>query len=115
ELRALRMVAAEHGLPTHMDGARLWNASVATGLPLSEIAEHADTVMVAFSKGLGAPVGAALAGSRKAIEDAWTAQKLFGGGMRQSGMLAAGALYGIEHHFDRLADDHANARLLARL
>src|SRR5215208_6470421 len=71
ELRALRMAAAEQGLPMHMDGARLWNASVATGLPLSEIAENADTVMVAFSKGLGAPFGAALAGSRKAIEHAW--------------------------------------------
>jgi threonine aldolase len=115
ELRAIRAAAAEQGLPVHMDGARLWNASIATGLPLSEIAEQADTVMVAFSKGLGAPVGAALAGSRKAMEVAWTARKLFGGAMRQSGIIAAGALYGVEHHIERLADDHDNARALARL
>lgn len=114
ELRAIRTAAAEQGLPVHMDGARLWNASIATGLALSEIAEQADTVMVAFSKGLGAPVGAALAGSRKAMEVAWTARKLFGGAMRQSGIIAAGALYGLEHHFERLADDHENARTLAR-
>jgi threonine aldolase len=115
ELRAIRVAAAEQGLPVHMDGARLWNASIATGLPLSEIADEADTVMVAFSKGLGAPVGAALAGSRKAMEIAWTARKLFGGAMRQSGIIAAGALYGVEHHIERLADDHDNARALARL
>jgi threonine aldolase len=115
ELRAIRAAAAEQGLPVHMDGARLWNASIATGLPLSEIADEADTVMVAFSKGLGAPVGAALAGSRKAMEVAWTARKLFGGAMRQSGIIAAGALYGVEHHIERLADDHDNARALARL
>jgi len=114
ELRAIRAVAAEQGLPVHMDGARLWNASIATGLPLSEIAAEADTVMVAFSKGLGAPVGAALAGTRKAMDVAWTARKLFGGAMRQSGIIAAGALYGVEHHIERLAEDHENARLLAR-
>jgi threonine aldolase len=115
ELRAIRAAAAEQGLPVHMDGARLWNASIATGLPLSEIADEADTVMVAFSKGLGAPVGAALAGSRKAMEVAWTARKLFGGAMRQSGIIAAGALYGVEHHIERLGDDHDNARALARI
>jgi threonine aldolase len=115
ELRAIRAAAAEQGLPVHMDGARLWNASIATGLPLSEIADEADTVMVAFSKGLGAPVGAALAGSRKAMEIAWTARKLFGGAMRQSGIIAAGALYGVEHHIERLGEDHENARVLARL
>jgi threonine aldolase len=114
ELRAIRAAAAEQGLPVHMDGARLWNASIATGLPLSEIAGESDTVMVAFSKGLGAPVGAALAGSRKAMEIAWTARKLFGGAMRQSGIIAAGALYGVEHHIERLAEDHDNARALAR-
>ena len=75
--------------------------------------EQADTVMVAFSKGLGAPVGAALAGTRAAMETAWTARKLFGGAMRQSGILAAAALHGVDHHIDRLADDHANARALA--
>lgn len=114
ELRAIRAAAAEQGLPVHMDGARLWNASIAAGLPLSEIADESDTVMVAFSKGLGAPVGAALAGSRKAMEIAWTARKMFGGAMRQSGIIAAGALYGVEHHIERLVEDHDNARALAR-
>ncbi|HEX4684937.1 MAG TPA: GntG family PLP-dependent aldolase, partial [Gemmatimonadaceae bacterium] len=113
ELRAIREVAAEQGVPVHMDGARLWNASVASGVPLPEIASHADTVMVAFSKGLGAPVGAALVGSASHMEKAWTARKLFGGAMRQSGILAAAVLYGLDHHLGRLAEDHANARLLA--
>ena len=108
------MVAAERGLPVHMDGARLWNASVATGIALSEIAECAETVMVAFSKGLGAPVGAALAGTHAAIERAWTARKLFGGAMRQSGVLAAAVLHALDHHIDRLVDDHDNAQTLAR-
>ena len=115
ELEAIRQVADEHGVPLHLDGARLWNASVATGLSLAELAEPADTVMVAFSKGLGAPVGAALAGTRAAMERGWTARKLFGGAMRQSGILAAAALYGIEHHLSRLAEDHENARLIARM
>jgi len=115
ELRAIRAVAAERGLPVHMDGARLWNASVASGVSLAEFSDCADTVMVAFSKGLGAPVGAALAGAHVAIDRAWTARKLFGGAMRQSGMLAAAALYALDHHIDRLAEDHENARTLARL
>jgi threonine aldolase len=113
ELRAIREVAAEQGVPVHMDGARLWNASVASHVPLDAIAAPADTVMVAFSKGLGAPVGAALVGSAKHVEKAWTARKLFGGAMRQSGILAAAVLYALDHQYDRLADDHANARLLA--
>jgi threonine aldolase len=113
-LRAIQTVAAERGLPVHMDGARLWNASVASGISLAEYAECANTVMVAFSKGLGAPIGAALAGTRAQIEEAWTARKLFGGAMRQTGMLAAAVLYALDHHIDRLADDHANARLIAR-
>ena len=115
EMQAIRDVAAEHGVPVHLDGARLWNASVATGRSLADLAAPADTAMVAFSKGLGAPVGAALAGTRSAMERAWTARKLFGGAMRQSGILAAAALYGIEHHLARLADDHANARLMASM
>jgi threonine aldolase len=115
ELEAIRAAAAEQGLPVHMDGARLWNASVATGVPLATIAAEADTVMVAFSKGIGAPVGAALAGTSEAMERAWTARKLFGGAMRQSGVLAAAVLYGLDHHMDRLADDHANAKTLERL
>ena len=113
ELRAIRDVAAERGLPVHMDGARLWNASAATGVSLPDFAACADTVMVAFSKGLGAPVGAALAGTAEAMERAWTARKLFGGAMRQSGMLAAAVLHALDHHMDRLCDDHANARVLA--
>ena len=102
-------------LPIHMDGARLWNASAATGTPLSEFAACADTVMVSFSKGLGAPVGAALAGSAAQMDEAFFARKRFGGGMRQSGILAAAALHGLDHHLDRLADDHANARRLAEI
>ena len=114
ELKAIRAVAAERHLPVHMDGARLWNASVASGTSLAEFASTVDTVMVAFSKGLGAPVGAALAGRRGVMEGAWTARKLFGGAMRQSGVLAAAALYGIENHMERLAVDHENAKTLAR-
>ena len=113
-LRAIRDVALGRGLPVHMDGARLWNAAVATGITLSEFSSCADTVMVAFSKGLGAPIGAALAGPRAAIDRAWTARKLFGGAMRQSGMLAAAVLHALDHHMDRLADDHATARAIAR-
>jgi threonine aldolase len=115
ELRAIREAASEQGLPVHMDGARLWNASVGSGVPLHEIASYADTVMVAFSKGLGAPVGAALAGTREQMVKAWTARKLFGGAMRQSGILAAAVLYALDHQMARLTDDHANARLLAQL
>jgi threonine aldolase len=113
ELKAIRAVAAERHLPVHMDGARLWNASVASGTSLAEFASTVDTVMVAFSKGLGAPVGAALAGRRGVMEGAWTARKLFGGAMRQSGVLAAAALYAIDNHMERLAEDHANAKALA--
>jgi threonine aldolase len=115
ELQAIRGVAAERGLPVHMDGARLWNASIASGVSLADYAACADTVMVAFSKGLGAPIGAALAGTRAAMEQAWTARKLFGGAMRQSGILGAAVLYALDHQYDRLADDHANAKALASL
>ncbi len=113
ELRALSAVARENGLPVHLDGARLWNASVASGTPLADFAACADTVMVSFSKGLGAPVGAALAGSRDAIERTWMIRKRFGGGMRQSGILAAGALHGLDRHLARMPEDHARARRLA--
>jgi len=106
-------IAKEHGVPLHLDGARLWNAHVASGVSLPELAAPADTVMVDLSKGLGAPIGAMLAGTREAMERAWTARKLFGGAMRQSGVLAAAALYALDHQYDRLADDHANARQLA--
>jgi threonine aldolase len=105
--------AHENGLVTHLDGARLFNAVVATGIPAREWAQHFDTVSVCFSKGLGAPVGSALAGPHDLIKKAKRARKLFGGGMRQAGIIAAGALYALEHHIDRLAEDHANARILA--
>lgn len=113
QLRELHKTASDAGLPMHLDGARLWNAHVATGTSLSDFAACADTVMVSFSKGLGAPVGACLAGDAKAMKWAWETRKRFGGGMRQSGILAAGALYGIEHHLPRLHEDHARAERLA--
>ena len=105
--------AREAGLAVHLDGARLWNAAVATGVPEREYARHFDSVSVCFSKGLGAPVGSALAGSRDFIARARRFRKQFGGGMRQAGIIAAGALHALEHHRGRLADDHANAETLA--
>jgi threonine aldolase len=113
ELRAIHDVAAEAGLPLHLDGARLWNAHIATGTPLTEFAACAETVMVSFSKGLGAPVGAALAGSEKSMAHAWEVRKRFGGGMRQSGILAAAALHGLDAHLPRLHEDHTRAKRLA--
>ncbi len=110
--KGLRQLASEYGLPLHLDGARLWNASVATGVSLADFAAQADTVMVTFSKGLGAPVGSALAGSAEAMERCWTIRKRLGGGMRQAGVLAAGAIYGLEYNLPKLADDHARARRL---
>ncbi len=106
-------VAREAGLKMHMDGARLWNASVATGIGEGEYAGHFDSVSVCFSKGLGAPVGSALAGGADLVARARRFRKMLGGGMRQAGIIAAGALYALRHHRDRLADDHANARALA--
>ena len=114
EMRAIRDVARARGLPVHLDGARLWNASVASRTPLAAFAACADTVMVSFAKGLGAPVGAAIVGDRALIAEARRARKRFGGGMRQSGIIAAGALYGLEHHYDELHRDHEAARRLAR-
>ncbi len=105
--------AQSHGLRTHLDGARLFNAVAATGIAAEQWAKHFDTVSVCFSKGLGAPVGSALAGPRDLIREARRHRKLFGGGMRQVGVIAAGALFALEHHRDRLAEDHANARILA--
>jgi threonine aldolase len=112
----LRDVAhASHlaGLATHMDGARLLNASVATGIPAAGLAEAFDSVWIDFSKGLGAPVGAALAGSRDFINRARRYKHMFGGAMRQAGIIAAGALYALDHQLERLAEDHANALRLA--
>lgn len=115
ELHALTSVAKRFHLAVHLDGARLWNASAATGTSLADFAACADTVMVSFSKGLGAPVGACLAGPSDLIARAHRVRKRLGGGMRQSGILAAGALYGLEHHLDRLAEDHEAAKYLAQL
>lgn len=105
--------AHDHGLRTHLDGARLFNAVVASRIAAVDWARPFDTVSVCFSKGLGAPVGSALAGSREAIREARRHRKLFGGGMRQAGILAAGALYALEHNIARLAQDHALAQVLA--
>lgn len=112
-LATVRAEAVSRRVPVHMDGARLWNASAATGDPLDRYASHADSVMVCYSKGLGAPVGSALAGSSAFIQKARAARKTFGGGMRQAGILAAAALHGVRHHRDRLAEDHGRARRLA--
>lgn len=114
EMRAIHDVAREHSLGIHLDGARLWNAHVASGTPLAEFAACADTVMVSFSKGLGCPVGAALAGPAALMREGWMVRKRFGGGMRQSGFLAAAVLYALDAHMDRLADDHARARRFAK-
>jgi len=105
--------AEENGLRRHLDGARLFDAVVASGIEAAEWAKHVDTVSVCFSKGLGAPVGSALAGPRDLIELARRHRKVFGGGMRQSGIIAAGALYALENNVERLAEDHANAKILA--
>lgn len=105
--------AREQGLATHLDGARLCNASAATGIPLADWAEPFDTVSVCFSKGLGAPVGSAIVGSAEAIRKARRIRKLFGGGMRQAGIVAAGALYALRHHRERLVEDHERAQRLA--
>ena len=106
-------VAAEHGLRAHLDGARLMNAVVASGVPAADYARRFDTAWIDFTKGLGAPFGAALAGSCELIEEAWRHKQMLGGAMRQAGIVAAGALHALEHHVERLASDHENARLLA--
>jgi len=106
--------AHENGLKTHLDGARLFNASVATGLSVKELAEPFDSVSVCFSKGLGTPLGSCLAGTKEFVAKARRARKLFGGGMRQVGVVAAAALYALDHHVDRLKIDHEHAKQLAR-
>jgi threonine aldolase len=106
-------VAQEAGLRLHMDGARLMNAVVASGVPAAEYARGFDTAWLDFTKGLGAPVGACLAASAELIDEAWRYKQMIGGAMRQAGIVAAGALYALDHHVERLADDHANARRLA--
>ncbi|MGZ4466063.1 MAG: threonine aldolase family protein [Nocardioides sp.] len=113
DLRAVRAFADEKGLGVHVDGARIWNAHVASGTPLTEYGAVADVLAVCLSKGLGAPVGSLVVGTRAAVDDARVWRKRMGGGMRQVGILAAAGLHALEHHVERLADDHAHARLLA--
>jgi threonine aldolase len=113
QMRAVAAVSRERGVAVHLDGARLANASVASGVSMAEYAAEADTVMVAVSKGLGAPVGSLLAGSAEVMERAWRVRRRMGGGMRQAGILAAAALHALHNHLPLLADDHRRARLLA--
>jgi threonine aldolase len=112
-VEAATALARRKGLATHLDGARLFNAAVASGVPAAEIARPFDSVSVCFSKGLGAPVGSALVGPRDFIARAHRIRKMLGGGMRQAGVLAAAALHALDHHIARLAEDHAHARALA--
>jgi len=113
EIEAIAQVCQTHQLKLHLDGARLWNACAATGITEADYAKPFDTVSVCFSKRLGAPVGSALAGSQERMQRARRFRKMFGGSMRQSGMIAAGALYALKHHRDRLKADHVHAKLLA--
>lgn len=106
-------VAARHGLRTHLDGARLLNASVASGEAPAAFAAGFDTAWIDFSKGLGAPIGACLAGSTELIAEAWRYKQMLGGAMRQAGIVAAAALWALDHNVERMAEDHANARVLA--
>ncbi len=114
KLAEVKKTAHENGLKTHLDGARIWNAAAAMNIPESEIAKHFDSLSVCFSKGLGAPVGSALAGSNDFIMEARRFRKQFGGGMRQAGIIAAGALYALENNRERLTVDHDNAKMLAK-
>jgi threonine aldolase len=114
KIQAVSEWARKSGLIMHLDGARLWNAVVATGVPAKEWARHFETVSVCFSKGLGAPIGSALSGPRDFIVRARRVRKLFGGGMRQGGVAAAGALFALENHVERLAEDHRNAQVIAQ-
>jgi threonine aldolase len=113
DVEALARAAHERDIAVHIDGARIWNAAVATAAPPAQLAAPGDTVSACFSKGLGAPVGSVLAGERALIARAHRFRKMLGGGMRQAGLLAAAALYALEHHRERIADDHENAKLLA--
>ncbi len=114
KLNEVAEVAHAHGMATHMDGARLMNAVVQSGVPAAEMVAHYDSVWLDFTKGLGAPLGAALCGTTDFIDAAWRYKQRMGGSMRQGGLSAAGCLYSLDHHIDRLADDHTNAATLAR-
>ncbi|MDN5744338.1 MAG: aminotransferase class I/II-fold pyridoxal phosphate-dependent enzyme [Nocardioidaceae bacterium] len=113
DLEAVRAFAQTHGADVHLDGARIWNAHVATGTPLASYGAVADVLAVCLSKGLGAPVGSLVVGSQEMVDLARVRRKRLGAGMRQVGILAAAGLHALDHHVERLVDDHANARLLA--
>jgi len=111
---ALKSVAKKHNLYFHLDGARIWNASAATGISVAEYASHFDTVSCCLSKGLGAPVGSLIAGSKEFINKAFRVRKAWGGGMRQAGFLAAAGLFALKNNRDRLKEDHEKAQILAK-
>jgi len=113
DIEAVGRLVDRHNIGLHVDGARLWNAHVASGVPLADYARSAGVLTVCLSKGLGAPVGSLVLGPRRMVDEARVWRKRLGGGMRQAGVLAAAGLYALEHHLERLADDHAHARLLA--
>lgn len=113
EIENLQTLARKHNLKFHLDGARLWNASVATGIKVSEYAKYFDSVSVCLSKGLGTPVGSVIAGTSEFINEAFRVRKAFGGGMRQAGVLAAAGIYAIQNNIERLAEDHEKAKMLA--
>src|SRR5262245_27615650 len=114
KIQAISKWARANGLAMHLDGARIWTAIVAAGIPGKEWAKHFDSISVCFSKGLGAPIGSCLVGSKEFIRRAHRVRKLFGGAMRQAGMAAAGALYAFDHNIERLAEDHRNAQVIAQ-
>ncbi len=115
EINAVAEIAKSHNLALHLDGARLLNAVVESGVAAHEYARHFDSAWIDLSKGLGCPVGAVLAGSKTFIDDTWRWKQRMGGAMRQAGMLAAAGIYALEHHLDRLAEDHQNARRLGEI
>ncbi len=112
-MQSLRQLADEHRVALHLDGCRIWNAHIATGLPVADYAQFTDTLNVCFSKGLGAPIGSAIVGERDFIAQARRVRKMFGGGMRQVGVVAAAAIFALEHNISRLSEDHENAWYLA--
>ena len=113
KMREIWQLAKSRGLAVHLDGARLWNASVASGIKPHEYAQYADSVSVCLSKGLGAPIGSLIAGSKTFIDRVHRFRKMYGGGMRQVGIIAAAGIYALDHHLDRLKEDHENAKRLA--
>jgi len=114
EIKKISALCRKHRIKMHLDGARLWNASVATGIPLKTYAKHFDSMMVCFSKGLGCPAGSVLVGGKEFIEKARRNRKMMGGGMRQAGILAGAGLYALKHNIKRMAEDHNRAQTLAQ-